>query len=208
MNFLISENQLKVLLSEGLKSSIDDDMKILNAFSHNLINRVKRRYGLNLKLLLTWGTSFGGLVLPLNNFIEKGSFNLDENQVALLLLGVAAVLYFDNKSLIKKISSKIKEENLESEFETVLGKGFELRRAFMNFMQSLDTSVRSFSEIVSYAFLVPIVTDIYDAAMKIDSVGVATENVTERLLASGVILVGSEILHEVIKSIIRRMKKP
>lgn len=208
MNFLISENQLKVLLSEGLKSSIDDDMKILNAFSHNLINRVKRRYGLNLKLLLTWGTSFGGLVLPLNNFIEKGSFNLDENQVALLLLGVAAVLYFDNKSLIKKISSKIKEENLESEFETVLGKGFELRGAFMNFMQSLDTSVRSFSEIVSYAFLVPIVTDIYDAAMKIDSVGVATENVTERLLASGVILVGSEILHEVIKSIIRRMKKP
>lgn len=208
MNFLISENQLKVLVSEGLKSSIDDDMKILNAFSHNLINRVKRRYGLNLKLLLTWGTSFGGLVLPLNNFIEKGSFNLDENQVALLLLGVAAVLYFDNKSLIKKIFSKIKEENLESEFETVLGKGFELRRAFMNFMQSLDTSVRSFSEIVSYAFLVPIVTDIYDAAMKIDSVGVATENVTERLLASGVILVGSEILHEVIKSIIKRMKKP
>jgi len=208
MNFLISENQLKVLVSEGLKSSIDDDMKILNAFSHNLINRVKRRYGLNLKLLLTWGTSFGGLIIPLNNFIEKGSFNLDENQVALLLLGVAAVLYFDNKSLIKKIFSKIKEENLQNEFETVLGKGFELRKAFMNFMQSLDTSIRSFSEIVSYAFLVPIVTDIYDAAMKIDSIAVATENVTERLLASGVILVGSEILHEVIKSIIRRMKKP
>ena len=207
MNFLISENQLKVLVSEGLKSSIEDDMKILNSFSHKLINRVKRRYGLNLKLLLTWGTSFAGLVMPLNNFIEKGSFNLDENQTALLLLGAAAVLYFDNKSLIKKIFSKVKEENLESEFESVLGKGFELRKAFMNFMQSLDTSVRSFSEIISYAFLVPIVTDIYDAAMKIDSIGVATENVTERLLASGVILVGSEILHEVIKSIIRRMKK-
>lgn len=207
MNFLISENQLKVLVSEGFKSSFDNNMKELNAFSHNLVNRVKRRYGLNLKLLLTWGTSFGGLVMPLSNFIEKGSFNLDENQTALLLLGVAAVLYFDNKSLIKKIFSKVKEENLENEFETVLGKGFELRKAFMTFMQSLDTSVKSFSEIISYAFLVPIVTDLYDAATKIDSISVATDNVTDRLLASGVILVGSEILHEVIKSIIRRLKK-
>lgn len=207
MNFLISENQLKVLVSEATKSSFEDNMKVLNSFAFNLVNKVRRRYGLNLKLLLTWGTSFAGLVMPLNNFIEKGGFNLDENQTALVLLGVAAILYFDNKSLIKKIFSKIKEENLQNEFETVLGKGFELRKAFMNFIQSLDTSVRSFSEILSYAFLVPIVTDLYDAAMKIDSIGVATENVTERLLASGVILVGSEILHEVIKSIIRRMKK-
>ena len=207
MNFLISENQLKLILSEGLKESFKDNMKIINAFSHDIVNRVKRKYGLNLKLLLTWGTSFGGLVMPLNNFIEKGNFSLDENQKALLLLGVAAILYFDNKSAIKKILTKIKEEGLQNEFETILGKGFELRKAFMGFMQSLDTSVRSFSDIVSYAFIIPIITDIYDVVMKTESINTAAGNIVSRLIASGVILVGSEVLHEVIKSMSKRFKK-
>ena len=206
MNFLITENQLKILVSESFKSSFNNNMKELNAFAYSLVNKVKRKYGLNLKLLLTWGTSFGGLVLPLNNFIETGGFNLDEYQRALLLLGVAAILYFDNKSLIKKILTKIKEENLEGEFQTVLGKGFELRRAFLGFMQSLDTSINSFSEIISYAFLIPIITDVYDAIMKVESINDAAGNVTSRLLASGVVLIGSEILHEVIKAMSKRFK--
>lgn len=206
MNFLITENQFKLILSEGIKESFKDNLKIINAFSHNLVNRVRRRYGLNLKLLLTWGTSFGGLVMPLNDFIEKGGFNLDENQKSLLLLGVAAVLYFDNKSVIKKIFTKIKDEGLDEEFQKVLGKGFELRRAFLGFMQSLDTSIRSFSEIISYAFLLPIISDIYDAAMKTESIETTSDNVVSRLIASGVILVGSEVLHEVIKSMSKRFK--
>jgi len=207
MNFLISENQLKVILTEGLGESFKNNMKIINAFSHDLVNRVKRKYALNLKLLLTWGTSFGGLVMPLSNFIEKGGFVLDENQKSLLLLGVAAVLYFDNKSVIKKILTKIKEENLENEFQIILGKGFKLRKAFFGFMQSLDTSVRSFSDIVSYAFILPIITDIYDIAMKTESVNTAAGNIVSRLIASGVILVGSETLHEVIKSMSKRFKE-
>lgn len=206
MNFLISENQLKVILSEGLRESFQENMKIINAFSHEIVNRVKRKYGLNLKLLLTWGTSFGGLVMPLSNFIEKGGFNLDENQKSLLLLGVAAVLYFDNKSAIKKIFTKIKEEGLQKEFETVLGKGFELRKAFFGFIQSLDTSITSFSEIVSYAFILPIVSDIYDVAMKTDSIETAAGNITSRLIASGVTLVGAELLHSLIKSMSKRFK--
>ena len=207
MNFLISENQLKVILSEGIKESFKDSLQIINAFSHNLVNRVKRRYGLNLKLLLTWGTSFGGLVMPLNDYIEKGNFNLDENQTALILLGTAAILYFDNKSMIKKILTKIREEGLEEQFQTILGKGFELRKAFLLFIQSLDTSVRSFSEIISYAFLIPILSDIYDAVIKVESINTTAGNIVSKLIASGVILVGSEVLHEVIKSISKRFKK-
>jgi hypothetical protein len=207
MNFLISESQLKLILTENVKSSMRENMLVLNSFATDLVNRVRRRYGLNLKLLLTWGTSFGGLIMPLNNFIEKGNFELDDYQKALILIGATVILYFDNKSLTKKLISKIKEEGLIEPFEKVLGKGYELRKAFMGFMNSLGTSVNSFSEIVSYAFLIPIITDVYDAILKVDSLSVATENIVERLLASGVILVGSEVLNEVIKSIGKRFKK-
>ena len=116
-------------------------------------------------------------------------------------------MYFDNKSVIRKILTKVKEEGIESEFQQVLGKGYELRKAFLAFMQSLDTSIRSFSEIISYAFLLPIISDIYDFVLKSDSINVVAGNIVSRLIASGVILVGSEVLHEVIKSMSKRFKK-
>jgi hypothetical protein len=35
---------------------------------------------LNLKLLLTWGASVGGLVMPLDRFIKSGRFELTDEQ--------------------------------------------------------------------------------------------------------------------------------
>lgn len=207
MNFLITENQLKLILSEAPKSQFTENMRILNAFTNNLINRVRRKFGLNLKLLATWGTSVGGLVLPLDEYIKTGNFNLNENQSALILLGVIAIIYLDNKSMIKKIFSKVKEENIQEEFENILGKGYELRKAFLGFLNSLDVSAKSFSELISYSFLIPIITDIQDVVTKSSDIPTSSENIATRLLASGLVLVGSEVLQELIKSISKRFKQ-
>lgn len=207
MNFLISENQFKIIVNEGFKPTFENNMQILSAFFLQLLNKVRKKYGINLKLLSTWGTSVAGLVMPLNDFIEKGNFQLDDSQKALILVGVAAVIFFDNKSAIQKVLSKVKEEGLESQFQEVLKKGFRLRKAFFGFMNSLQVSITSFSELISYAFLIPIVTDIYDVITHTDSIEEAVTNISSRLLASGLILVGSEVLHEVIKSMSKRFKK-
>lgn len=207
MNFLITENQFKLIISEGPKSKLQDSLKIMNSFVFDLINRVKKKYGLNLKLMSTWGTSVAGLVMPLDNYIKTGNFNLTESETALILLGVAAIIYFDNKSLISKIINKIKEEKLEEPFQRVLGKGMELRKAFLGFLSSLSISVTSFSELVSYAFLIPIIGDIQNLIVKSEQWMNTAGNISERLFASGVVLVGSEILGELIKSIARRFKE-
>jgi hypothetical protein len=92
MNFLITEGQLKILMNEGYKSFFAENMRILNAFTNSLINKVKRKFALNLKLLSTWGTSVGGLVLPLDEYIRTNEFKVDENQAALILLGVVSII--------------------------------------------------------------------------------------------------------------------
>ena len=51
----------------------------------DLVNKAKKNYGLNLKLLLTWGASVGGFVLPLDNFIKTGRFDLNEAQQTALV---------------------------------------------------------------------------------------------------------------------------
>jgi hypothetical protein len=80
MEFLITETQLKTILTEQDKSKMTEDMKTLYSFTENIVNRVKTIYGINLKMLLTWGTSVGGLMMPLDNFIKSGNFDLNEQQ--------------------------------------------------------------------------------------------------------------------------------
>ena len=55
MDFLINESQLRVILQEQDQSNMSDYMKELYSFTSNLVNKAKKTYGLNLKLLLTWG---------------------------------------------------------------------------------------------------------------------------------------------------------
>lgn len=206
MDFLIRENQLKLILTESDKSSFGQSLKKMNVFTQNLVNKVKRKFGLNLKLLATWGTSVGGLVLPLDNFIKTGNFQLDENQVALILLGVISIIYFDNKNLIKKILPKIKDEGIEKEFEYVLEKGLHLRKAFVQFLLSLDVSLKSITELLSYSFLIPIILDIQNVVRGDENLETSIEFIFERMLDSGLVLLAYEGLHEVLKKISNRLK--
>ena len=206
MEFLITESQLRTIITESEKSSFTENMKILYSFVNSLVGKVRRKYDLNLKLLTTWGTSVGGLVLPLDNFIQNGEFNLDDNQSALILIGVLAILYYDNKSVFKKVLTKIKNEGLEKPFEIVLNKGKELKNAFLEFLSSLDLSIRSVSELISYSFLIPIIVDIQKYIQGSENIENSVTTIVERLVASGVVLVAYELLHEVVRKISNRLK--
>jgi hypothetical protein len=205
MNYIITENQLKVI-TEGITiGKINENMKRLYSFSVKMINKVEKKYGLNLRLLSTWGPAVGGFVMPLDNFIKTRDFNFTEPQSALVLAGVAATIFFDNKPMIKKIVDKIKEEGIVDGFKEVLNKGKELRNVFIKFMESLSTSITSVSEIVSYSFLIPIIGDIQNMLGKNPNILELSKTIGERLLASGVVLVGAVTLVEVINKILKRL---
>jgi hypothetical protein len=205
MNYIITEQQMQVIV-EGLSGSkFSENMRRLYSFSSRLISKVEKKYGLNLKLLSTWGPAVGGFVLPLDNYIKSGSFDFTEQQSALILVGVAATIFFDNKPLLKKVLDKIKEENIVDGFKQVLSQAKELKKVFIKFISSLSTSISSVSEIISYSFLIPIVSDIQNMLSKNSDLLELSKLITERLLASGVVIVGAAILNEVIEKILRRI---
>ena len=102
MDFLINESQLRLILQEQDQSKMSDYMRELYSFTSNLVTKAKKTYGLNLKLLLTWGASVGGLVMPLDNFIRTGRFEISDEQATLLLIGVACAFFYDNTKVFKK----------------------------------------------------------------------------------------------------------
>jgi hypothetical protein len=193
-------------LKEQDESKMSNYMKTLYSFTYNVVNKVIKNYGINIKMLLTWGTSVGGLVMPLDNFIKEGNFNLNDNQRMLVIAGIAAILYYENKTLFTKIFKKIKEEGLEEVFEIVHQKGKELKKAFFEFLQSVNVSVGSFMDTVAYSFLIPIITDIQSVAMRAKTINEAALLITERLVTSGVVILSSEVISKSIRKIIKRLK--
>ena len=206
MEFLISESQLKTILEEEGKSKLKDNMKTLYSFTNNLVNRVGTVYGINLKMLLMWGTSVGGMVMPLDNYIRNGRFDLSDDQRYLVLVGIIFILYFEGKRGISKILETIKKEKLDEEFETILDKATKLKKAFNGFLDTVRGSSAVFSETIAYSFLIPIVTDIMEIARGTADLKETSILIAERLIASGVVLVGRETLISLIRKMMKKFQ--
>ena len=206
MDFLINESQLRTILQEQDESRMTEYMKTMYSFTKNLANRVSKVYGLNVKMLLTWGTAVGGLVMPLDHFIKSGEFDLSDDQRYLVLAGIAFILFFDNKKGLVKILEKIKEEGLEDVFRKTLEKGKDLKSSFKGFLSSLNVSVGSFMDTVAYSFLIPIILDIQNIAESSVDPKEAGLLIAERLVSSGIVVIGAQALSQVIRKIIEKIK--
>ena len=207
MEFIITESQLLKIIKENKnEDELTTSMKRMSSYMNNLVNRVIKTYDINLKMLLTWGTSIAGLVMPLDEFIKSGNFNITESQKYLVLAGVAFVIFFEGKKGIVKILSKIKEEGLEEVFDLVLLKGLSLKDAFSSFLRSLRIVSSQVMEIISYTFLIPIAVDIQSMISNSTNITETALIITERLLASGVILLSKEFLFDLIKRILRKLR--
>ena len=204
MKIILTEKQFS-LVTEGSRSpSILESIRKLYSFNMKLIKKVEQKYKLNLKFLATWGPAVGGLVMPLDNFIKTGVINVDENQAALILAGVAVSLFFDSRELTNSILKKIKEDGLIESFKVVFEKGKTLRNVFVRFIKSFQTSLQNLTDILAYSFLIPIITDIQSMTAKNPDSFKITELIVKRLVASGLILVAAEALKDLVSKIVRR----
>jgi 3-deoxy-D-manno-octulosonic acid (KDO) 8-phosphate synthase len=157
-------------------------------------------------MLMTWGTAVGGLMMPLDRFIKSGNFEISDSERFLVLAGVAAIIFLENKRIVSKVIKKIKDEGLEEIFNFSLDKAVELKNTFFEFLNSLNLSIATFVDIMAYSFLLPILTDIHYIATDVTDVNEAAMMISKRLLASGVVAGGGTLLNSIIKKLIKRFK--
>ncbi len=207
MEFLITESQLQLILSEQKNDdNLSGSLKRMKSFTNNMVSKILKTYDINLKMFLTWGTSIAGLVMPLNEFLRTGNFNLSESERYLVLSGIAFLIFFEGKRGINKVLSKIKEEGLEEVFDATLLKAYQLKDSFTTFLRSTRVITSQVLEIVSYAFLIPIIGDIQELASSSSDVRQTALIIAERLAASGVVLLSKEILFLMFKKLIKRLQ--
>ncbi len=207
MDFLINESQLNYLVESENSEKFTRNMKQLNSFTVNLVNKAKRIFGLNFKFLITWGPVIGGFVGPLDKYIRDNYLEFSEDSIILITLGIACTYFYQNKKETKKLYEQIEKEGLVSFFEEMLLKSKQLKDSFISFMESLNLTLGTTVEMIHYSFLIPIINDLQQVAHGATNIASASKIIVERLITSGVVLITSQILIDVISKILKRFKK-
>ena len=148
MKIIITESQRRLLLQEIKLDDVTSKIgSVVNAYQkkyEKLLEDVKDVFGKTktditnqLTFLVTWGSGIGAFIGPVQEFVNGEFPTLNPKQVTLLLIGVIATFFVEKGNLLKEIKSKIKESNLENEFERTLKKSDELKNTFEIFIKSL-----------------------------------------------------------------------
>lgn len=207
MTFIISEEQKRQIVSESLTNKLNSVIKNNYNFVKKVISETKETYKLNFELLITWGASIGGFVGPVNDFVNGEFPSLSNTEKSLLITGIIATYFVENKNMVSKVYDKIQEAGLEEEFKKIISKSDELYSAFIQLLSSLNLTTSKLIDMMSYTFIIPILPMLYEMANRGQINDEEVEKITIRLLSFGLLVISGKTLKQLIKKILLRFSK-
>lgn len=205
MNILITESQERMILNESIGRELGDILRRNSNLGKLISNQIKEVMGNDKIGLLTFGSSVGGLMGPVGEFLAGNYPSMNDLEISLLLTGVIATFFYNSPKLIGKITSLIKDKNLESEFEVALTKTQELKDVFYEFMESLNITFFKVSNVLGFTFLIPLLPYIHELSSGNLTINDITK-IVKMLTSYGFITISAATLKEILSKIIKRFK--
>jgi hypothetical protein len=206
MKYIIKESQKQIIL-EAINDRIKEVQEDGVELTKKIVEDTKTHVSINLKMTLTWGAAIGGFMGPIMQWLNGQVPELTEKDSSLIAAGIALVIFFQERSFTKSIIKKIKEDGLGEPFKLGAIKANQLKTVLAGFLKSLNLSAFSVTNMLSYAFLVPIIPMIYDAV----SEGIwdmkDTEMLVKSLSAFGLITISGNFLKRLMDLIVDRITK-
>ena len=97
MNIIITESQYKYILLEESSNGIIKTLNGLKSFTSKVLKTSKKQIGLDLEFLRTWGSTIGGFIGPISNFVKNESPNITDMDLFLILSGIILTYFSSNK---------------------------------------------------------------------------------------------------------------
>jgi len=205
LNILITESQERMILNESIGRELGNILRQNSDVGNLITSQIKDVLKSDKIGLLTFGASIGGLMGPVGDFLEGKYPSMNDLEISLLLTGALATFFYNSPKLLKKVKDMITEKNLDSEFEVALSKTAELRDTFFEFMESLNITLFRVTNVLGFAFLIPLLPYIHQISEGKISIMDINKIVT-MLLSYGVITISSSALKEILIKLIKRFK--
>lgn len=205
MELVLTEEQYIKLLTEEKKNEIESTFESSRMFLRNVLSNIKKQHGLDFSFALTWGPTIGGFVGPVSRYLHGTYPNLTESDITLICFGIILTFFSENKEKLSKVLKIIKEKNLITFFDRALMKSYDLRDAFINFIESLNITFSKTSNMLAYTFLVPLIPmlkDLADLDISQEQIGI----ITKGILSYSTTILSSTLLNELLNKMIKRFK--
>jgi len=205
MKIIITENQKKSLLIEGVSDKISKSYKSMVSFTQKVLKETAEVTNMDFGFLLSWGSTLGGLMMPVTQFIKGEHPELTSVDISLLITGAMVTYYTSNKKELGKLLDVIKERGLISVFDKTLSATDNLKNTFLSFVGSLNITMSRLANMMAYTFLIPILPQLYEMAQNEYDQETLNQIIT-RIIGYKVIIGSSIVIKELIKKIIDRFR--
>ena len=206
VSILINESQKRKILLEASGGHIVDVIKKNYLRVKEIIEESSEQIGMNLQFLITWGASIGGFVGPVEDFVRGEYPQLNDIQISLILTGVIASYYIDNKETINKIFLKIKENGLSDTFKKVLRKSDTFLAVFLDFINSIGLTLHKITNMLSYTFIIPLLGLLYNVSKNMSISNQEIDELVIRISSFGLLTVSGIIIKQIITKIVKRFQ--
>lgn len=196
MKINITEEQYKLILEQTFIDKVKEKLEHFKSLTEKVISDLKQSYNFHIKFGLTYGAGIGAVIGPITNFLHGRYPEIDPHQINMLAVAAIMIVFFENKD-VEKIEKKVFEQNLENELAEAVNFTSFFSRKFSKFFNVLGASIQRASDIVSYAFLLPLLTEMY----KLMSDGLESldfELISKSILYATGIMISSNLLKRMI----------
>lgn len=205
MDVILNENQYKKIILEVAKKKIEGSSEENKNLIKRIVSDVKREFKLDLKFILTYSVTIGGLIGPVYEIISSSVPSLSNVEMSLISVGVIMTYYYNNSELLNKILIKIRDNGLINEFNLMLEKAENLKLAFFDFVQSLNVTIGSMSNILAFTFLLGVLSTLVNFAES-DFTNLETNKLIMSLMGYFGTLASKHITKELLTKMIERFK--
>ncbi len=200
MQYILTEEQHQLILTEGFKDAVEDRLKRAYDFTKDTINRAGQQYGLSFKFLLTYGAGIGSIMPAIYDYLNGKYPTLSDSDIAGLALSAISLVFFNAKDYVK-IYKKMKEEGQIEELGDAVSFTEKLKDRVARILDVLGMSLYQGLDIISYSFLLPILPAILKMLADADLDMVALKG----LMNSSFITVSAVTLQKIIEKLTEKI---
>ena len=206
MKIIITEQQKRIIITESTGEELGNLIKQNTERVKKIVNEAQDQIGMNLQFLLTWGAGIGGFMGPVEDFVRGKYPEIEENELVLILIGVIATYFIDNKKIVTKIYTKIQEDGLSGIFDRILKKTDTFTNTFINFIDSLGLTFHKITNMLSYTFIIPILPMIYQMVEDGSTENVDLKQLAIRIISFTGLTLSGIIFKELLSKLVKRFK--
>lgn len=205
MNILLTEEQYRKILGESVSNDVKEKIESSENLTRQIVRDSKRKFKLDSSFLLTWGAVLGGFMNPIVKFLNGKYPEMTSSDISLVSLGVIMTYFFSNTDKLRPVLDLIRKNGLVNEFDDALSKAGALKDAFVEFLRSLGVLSSSVSNMLAYAFLIPILPTLMSMAQS-GATEMKIQFLIKSILGYVTLITSSTALEKIINKMLDRFK--